>query len=116
MSASNPVKDYWQSLLRIKVPLTVTLAQKRMPVEQVLQFIPGVMIQFDKPCDHPMVIEVGGQGIAEGEVVKVGDKFGIRVTEVLQRDERFHPLRKCPNSPPTRNNRCQPPCVGAGGF
>lgn len=93
MTAPNPTKEYWQSLLRIKVPLTVTLAQKRMPVEQVLQFIPGVMIQFDKSCEHPMVIEVGGQNIAEGEVVKVGDKFGVRLTEILHQDECFHPIQ-----------------------
>ena len=88
-NSTNPTKKYWQSLLKIPVPLTVTLASKKMPVEQVLQFIPGVMIQFEKSCDQPMTIEVGDQRIAEGEVVKVGDKFGIRITDVLHRDERF---------------------------
>lgn len=92
MQSDNPTRDYWKSLLQIEVPVAVTLAKKKIPVDQVLKFVPGVMIQFDKPCDSPMCVEVGGAPIAEGEVVKVGDKFGLRIIEVLPREERFEPL------------------------
>ena len=84
--------DYWKSLLKIEADVSVTLAQQKMPVERILQFVPGVMIQFDKPCDKPLTLEIDGNVIAEGEVVKVGDKFGFRITEVSNRDERWIPL------------------------
>ncbi|MCA9131887.1 MAG: FliM/FliN family flagellar motor switch protein [Planctomycetales bacterium] len=83
------LKPYCQSVLRIRVPLVVTLAQQSMRIDQVTQLEPGVLIQFDKPCDSPMTIEVGGQAIAQGEVVKTGDKFGIRIGSILKPAERF---------------------------
>ncbi len=80
---------FCQSLLRVDVSVTVTLARKKMPVEQVLRLVPGVMIQFEKPCESPMTVEVGDQAIAQGEVVKIGDKFGLRINEILSPGERF---------------------------
>ncbi|MCA9190929.1 MAG: FliM/FliN family flagellar motor switch protein, partial [Planctomycetales bacterium] len=58
-------KDYCKSALRITVPVVVTLARKKLPVDQVLKLIPGMMIQFDKPCETPMHLEVGDESIAE---------------------------------------------------
>lgn len=83
------LKPYCRSVLRVSVPVVVTLARKRMPIDQVLRLVPGVMIQFDKHCDTPMTVEVGEQPIAEGEIVKTGDKFGIRISSVLHPSERF---------------------------
>ncbi len=80
---------FCQSLLRVDVCVKVTLASKKLPVEQVLRLVPGVMIQFDKPCESPMTVEVGDQSIAQGEVVKIGDKFGLRINEIMSPGERF---------------------------
>lgn len=92
-TTNNPARvDFWKSLLRIEANLAVTLAHQELPVERILQFVPGVMIQFEKPCDTPLKLEIDGNTIAEGEVVKVGDKFGLRITEICQRDERWIPL------------------------
>ncbi len=84
--------DFWKSLLRIEASVAVSLANKDLPVDRIMSFVPGVMIQFDKSCDTPLTVEIDGQNIAAGEVVKVGDKFGIRITEILDRDERWVPL------------------------
>ncbi len=98
-STDNPAKvDFWKSLLRIEANVAVTLAQQKLPVERILQFVPGVMIQFDKPCDKPISLEIDGNTIAEGEVVKVGDKFGLRITEISNREERWIPLVQGPKS------------------
>ena len=92
-STDNPSKvDYWKSLLKIEADVAVILAHQKLAVERILQFVPGVMIQFDKPCDRPLTLEIDGNAIAEGEVVKVGDKFGLRITEVRNREERWIPL------------------------
>lgn len=85
-------RDFWKSLLRIQADATVVLAQQPIAVDRILHFVPGVMIQFDKACDSPLALEVDGQKIAEGEVVKVGDKFGLRITEVCEHAESWIPL------------------------
>ena len=96
-STDNPAKvDFWKSLLKIETNVAVTLAHQKLPVERILQFVPGVMIQFDKPCDKPLSLEIDGHVIAEGEVVKVGDKFGLRITSISNRDERWIPLVRGP--------------------
>jgi len=91
-------KDYCQSLLCVQVPLVVTLARTRMVVDNVLKLVPGVMIPFDKSCESPLTLEVGDKQIAEGEVVKVGDKFGLRISSILPAAERFIPLHTDPSS------------------
>jgi flagellar motor switch protein FliN len=89
MPRATASKAFCLSLLCVEVPVVVTLARTSMAVENVLKLAPGVMIQFDKSCDSPLTVEVGNQKIAEGEVVKVGDKFGLRVSSILSREERF---------------------------
>ena len=89
MSQAEPLKPYCQSVLQVQVPLVVTVARKRMQIDQILKLVPGVMIQFDKSYDSPMTVEVVDQPIAEGDVVKAGDKFGIRITQIKSPAERF---------------------------
>jgi flagellar motor switch protein FliN/FliY len=68
-----------RGLLKIDVPVTVTLAAQRKPIQEILELGPGSIVKFDKTCDEPLELLVGEHVIATGEVVKVGDKFGLRV-------------------------------------
>jgi flagellar motor switch protein FliN len=70
---------YARGLLQIMVPITVTLAAQRKPIQEILELGPGSIVKFDKTCDEPLELAVGERVIARGEVVKVGDKFGLRV-------------------------------------
>ena len=92
-SAQN-LPNYTRSLLRIKLPLVVTLARKCEPVGRIVQLGPGSIIQFEKSCEQMLHLEVGGLSIATGEAVKVGDKFGLRVKSMVLPEERFAPVRK----------------------
>ncbi len=74
-----PLNGYQQSVLEVRATVAVTLAHKSVPLSAVLELVPGAMIQFDKNCDEPLVLEVGGHPIATGEAVKVEDKFGLRI-------------------------------------
>ena len=67
----------------------VNLAETKMKVSDVIHLGPGKIIQFDKACDGMIDMEAGGHKIAEGEPVKVGDKFGLRVTAIRLPDERY---------------------------
>lgn len=82
-------RPFCKSVLQVQVPVVVTLARKSMQLDQVLKLVPGMMIQFEKPFDAPMSLEVDDQPIAEGDVVKAGDKFAIRITQVSSPSERF---------------------------
>ncbi len=81
-AALSPFPPYLQSLLQIQVPLSVTLASKRQPLQRILELGPGSILPFDKPCSEPLTLDVAGETIAQGEVIKVGDKFGLRLTFV----------------------------------
>jgi flagellar motor switch protein FliN/FliY len=81
---------YARSLLRIKVPVIVTLAEKRQPLGWIVELGPGSIIQFEKSCEEMLELNAGGRTIATGEAVKVGDKFGLRITSI---EERFKPVQ-----------------------
>jgi flagellar motor switch/type III secretory pathway protein FliN len=93
--APNPgrLPTYTRSLLRIEVPVVVTLAAKKQSIGQIVELGPGSIIHFDKSCEEMLDLSVGDRRIAQGEAVKVGDKFGLRVTSVVLPDERFKPVR-----------------------
>jgi flagellar motor switch/type III secretory pathway protein FliN len=92
--------SYARSLLRIAVPLSVTLASKRQSVQSILQLGSGAIIQFEKACDEMLDLSVGDQRVAKGEAVKVGDKFGIRITSFVFPGEQFVPLARDPQRSP----------------
>ncbi len=85
--------NFSRSLLRIKVPVMVTLATKKQPVNKIVELLPGSIIQFNKSCEEMLELEVSGQPVALGECVKVGDKFGLRVTSLIMPGERFESVR-----------------------
>lgn len=78
-----------RSLLRIRLPLEVTLAETKKPLEEILQLCPGAIIQFEKSCEEPLDLCINGRVIAKGEAVKVGDKFGLRILEMVPPPERY---------------------------
>ncbi len=86
--------SYARSLLKIKVPVIVTLANAKQTVQDIVDLVPGSMIQFTKSCEEPLNLEVTSQPVALGDAVKVGDRFGIRITQIVMPAERFDEIRK----------------------
>ncbi len=81
--------SYARSLLRIDLSVRVTLARKRQRADDIIGLGPGQIIQFNKSCDEMLDLMVGHQRVAKGEAVKVGDKFGLRITSIVLPEERF---------------------------
>lgn len=73
-----------RGLLHISVPVQVTLASQRKSIQEIVELGPGSIVKFDKTCDQPLEIGIGDRVIAHGEVVKVGDKFGVRVSGLVE--------------------------------
>jgi len=76
-------------ILDIPVQLTVELGRTRIPIRDLLQLAQGSVIELDRLAGEPMDVLVNGCLIAQGEVVVVNDKFGIRLTDVIAPDERL---------------------------
>jgi len=85
---------YAQSLLRVKVSVVVTLASKKESVSKITEMVPGTILQFTKTYDSHLTLEVGRQEVAEGEAIKVGDKFGLQITSMTMPAERFWAVNK----------------------
>jgi flagellar motor switch/type III secretory pathway protein FliN len=85
---------FTRSLLKIRVPVSVQLAAKRERIDEVIALSPGSIIKFDKGCDQLLQMIVGEHPVAEGEAVKIGEKFGFRVSSKLMPPEHFVPLRR----------------------
>ena len=90
---------YSKSLLRVRIPVAVTLARKKHPLAKILDLAPGSIIHFDKSCEELLELEAAGYPLALGEAVKVGEKFGLRVLRIRLPDERIVPVnRRTPSS------------------
>ncbi|MEE2936414.1 MAG: FliM/FliN family flagellar motor C-terminal domain-containing protein [Planctomycetota bacterium] len=72
-----------RAVLAIKTPVSVTLARKNIRLERIVDLVPGSMLTFDTHCDEPLVLEAGGQQLATGEAIKVGDKLGLRIRKIF---------------------------------
>jgi flagellar motor switch/type III secretory pathway protein FliN len=84
---------YVRSLLRVRVPVQVRLASKRQSIGQIVDLCAGSIITFAKTCDEMLELKAGGCNIAAGEAVKVGDKFGLRISSMTMPNERFQSVR-----------------------
>jgi flagellar motor switch protein FliN/FliY len=81
-------------ILDIPVTLTVELGRTRIPIKHILQLAQGSVIELDALAGEPMDVLVNGCLIAQGEVVVVNEKFGIRLTDIVTPSERMRRLHK----------------------
>ncbi|WP_348767461.1 flagellar motor switch protein FliN [uncultured Salinisphaera sp.] len=81
-------------IMEIPVTLSVELGQTRLTIRELLDLAQGSVVELDGLAGEPMSILVNGYLIAQGEVVVVDEKYGIRITEIVTRSERIHKLNK----------------------
>ncbi len=88
-----PVNDI-NMVLDIPVQLSVELGRTKVPIKHILQLGQGSVVELDALAGEPMDVLVNGYLIAQGEVVVVNDKFGIRLTDVVTPSERLRRVSK----------------------
>lgn len=81
-------------ILDIPVALTVELGRTKIPIKHILQLAQGSVIELDALAGEPMDVLVNGCLIAQGEVVVVNEKFGIRLTDIVTPSERMRRLHR----------------------
>jgi flagellar motor switch protein FliN/FliY len=81
-------------ILDIPVQLTVELGRTKIAIKNLLQLAQGSVVELDGLAGEPMDVLVNGCLIAQGEVVVVNDKFGIRLTDIISPSERIKKLNR----------------------
>ena len=92
--ARNQTRNDIDLVLDIPVQLTVELGRTKLPIRNLLQLAQGSVVELDGLAGEPMDVLVNGCLIAQGEVVVVNEKFGIRLTDVITPSERIKRLNK----------------------
>lgn len=81
-------------ILNIPVQLTVELGRTKIAIKSLLQLAQGSVVELDGLAGEPMDVLVNGYLIAQGEVVVVNDKFGVRLTDIITPSERIRKLNR----------------------
>tara|TARA_X000000950_G_C13850640_1_gene634355 strand:+ start:1280 stop:1621 length:342 start_codon:yes stop_codon:yes gene_type:complete len=79
-------------LENIEVKLTVEVGSTEIKIRDLLKLNEGSVVELDRLAGDPLDILANGTTIAKGEVVMVGERFGIRFTEVADPEERVQNL------------------------
>ncbi|KML24137.1 flagellar motor switch protein FliN [Leclercia adecarboxylata] len=91
----NPVMNLSEDLnliLDIPVKMTVELGRTKMTIKDLLRLSQGSVVSLEGLAGEPLDILINGYLIAQGEVVVISDKFGIRITDIITPSERMHRL------------------------
>ncbi|SDN38045.1 flagellar motor switch protein FliN [Vreelandella arcis] len=83
-----------EMIMDIPVKLTVELGRTKLTIKQLLELAQGSVIELEGLAGEPMDILINGYLIAQGEVVVIEDKYGIRITEIITPSERIHKLNR----------------------
>ena len=81
-------------ILDIPVQLTVELGRTKMPIKNLLQLAQGSVVELAGLAGEPLDVLINGFLIAQGEVVVVNDKLGIRLTDIITPSERLRRINK----------------------
>ncbi len=81
-----------EMLLDVDLEISVELDRKSILVSDLLKLGKGSIIEFNKSAGEPLDILVNGRKFAEGEVVVIDDKFGVRITQLMSPKERLKTL------------------------
>ena len=81
-------------ILDIPVQLTVELGRTKMPIKNLLQLAQGSVVELAGMAGEPLDVLINGFLIAQGEVVVVNDKLGIRLTDIITPSVRLRRINK----------------------
>lgn len=71
-----------ERILRVEVPVIVKLAERKLTMSEVLRLGVGAILEFAKSSDEPLELLINNKPIGVGETVKVGENFGLRITQI----------------------------------
>ena len=79
-------------LENVEVQMTVEVGNTEIKIRDLLRLNEGAVIELDRLAGDPLDILVNGTMIAKGEIVMVGERFGVRFTEIVDPEKRVENL------------------------
>ena len=86
-------------ILKLAVPVSVTLAERNMTIDAILAVNAGTIIEFGVPSDAELSLRVGHRMIGTGHAVKTGEKFGLRISSIKSVADRIDAMGPSASSP-----------------
>src|SRR5207253_3067990 len=80
--APGPFGNTPNYLLDVKLTVSAEVGRVQIPVREIMDFGPGSLIELQRSAADPVEIFANGRCIGRGEIVVIGDQFGVRVTEL----------------------------------
>lgn len=87
------------AILKLEVPVIVQIGRRPMPLADVMRLSHGSIVEIAKRSDEELEILVNNHVIGHGEVVKVGENFGICVRRIGHVEERIDALGPAVSAP-----------------
>ena len=79
-------------ILKVRVPVIAQLARRPMSVAIIRDLSVGAILEFEKSVDEELDLLISDRLIGQGHCVKVGEKFGLRITHICDKAERIRSL------------------------
>jgi len=91
-TASSVTAENLRVLENVEVQMTVEVGSTEIKIRDLLRLNEGAVIELDRLAGDPLDILVNGTMIAKGEIVMVGERFGVRFTEIVDPEKRVENL------------------------
>jgi flagellar motor switch protein FliN/FliY len=74
-------------IMNVPVTVSVRLAQRKMPLGQIVALVPGALVPFNKSCEELLDLFVNNYRYCQGEAIKIGENFGLKIARIGGNDE-----------------------------
>jgi len=85
-------KDNIELLMDVELDVIIELGRTRMRIGDILRLVPGAIIELDKLAGEPVDVLINNKPIAKGEVVILDENFGVRITSIINQEQRLKSL------------------------
>ena len=90
--SNDPTTRSLDFLMEVPLKVTVELGRKKMRISELLNLAKGAVVELEKVAGEPLDVLVNDHLVARGEAVVINDKFGVRLTDVVDRKDRVSGL------------------------
>lgn len=91
---SEEQKTNLELIMTVPLKISVEIGRTKKRIKEILEFSQGTIVELDKTAGTQVDIIANGQKIAKGDVVVVNDNYGVRVTEIVKKEELVNLTKK----------------------
>jgi flagellar motor switch protein FliN/FliY len=82
------IQEKLKKFLDLPLLIEVVVGSTTLTLGEVLNLGPGSVVELDNLVEEPVDIKVNGKLVAKGEIVVVEEKFGVKITDIVEKEER----------------------------